>query len=166
MNDEVVAGLSALTGRPAFAWDCYRRFVDVFSSVVLGVPHEIFEGFIEEAKRASGVESDQDLGEDALRALVAQFKASAVAFTKQPFPEDPREQLSQSIAAVFRSWFSERAVKYREVQRIRGLAGTAVNVQAMVYGNFSPTSGTGVLFTRNPSTGWYYSCSPVIFMLF
>ena len=104
-------------------------------------------------KKATNVQSDQDLTEESLRTLVSQYRASAEEFTKQKFPDDPRDQLNRSIAAVFRSWFSERALKYREVQHIRGLVGTAVNVQAMVYGNYSPTSGTGVLFTRNPSTG-------------
>lgn len=104
-------------------------------------------------KRARGVSTDQELSVEDLRILVAQFKASAEKHTKEPFPSDPRIQLSRSIAAVFRSWFSERALKYREVQHIVGLAGTAVNIQAMVYGNYSDNSGTGVLFTRNPSTG-------------
>jgi pyruvate,orthophosphate dikinase len=153
MNDEVAEGLAAITGRPAFAMDCYRRFVDVFSNVVLRVPHEVFERHIDELKKNVGAKTDQDLSSDHLRQLVQLYKASAEKHTGQPFPNDPREQLRRSIQAVFRSWFSDRAVKYRDVQHIKGLAGTAVNVQAMVYGNFSESSGTGVLFTRNPSTG-------------
>jgi pyruvate,orthophosphate dikinase len=153
INDAVVEGLARRTGRPRFAWDAYRRFVEMFGNVVMDVPRARFEHEMDARKRARGVTADADLDVDDLRALVAAFKRVYRDATGAELPEDPRAQLDLAITAVFGSWNSDRAKKYREVQKIRGLKGTAVNVQAMVFGNMGPTSGTGVCFTRNPSTG-------------
>jgi pyruvate,orthophosphate dikinase len=152
MNAGVADGLAKKSGKPRFAWDAYRRFVAMFGSVVLELPREEFEHVIDEIKRERRAATDQDLDAAALREIVSRFERVYAAHGK-PFPHDPRAQLEQAILAVFRSWNSDRAVTYREVQKIRGLAGTAVNVQAMVFGNTGPRSGTGVLFTRNPATG-------------
>lgn len=153
MNDDVVDGLAELTGNKRFAYDSYRRFIDMFGNVVMGVPHEDFEHAIDELKKQKGVEDDVDLTEDDLEVLVDRYKAIYRQHTGYMFPEDPREQLKFAINAVFNSWNSDRAIKYRQINKISGLVGTAVNVQAMVYGNMGEGSGTGVLFTRNPSTG-------------
>ncbi|MBX3271948.1 MAG: pyruvate, phosphate dikinase [Sandaracinaceae bacterium] len=152
MNRAVVDGLAARSGKPRFAWDAYRRFLHMFGDVVLGLPHEAFEHAIAELKRERGADSDQALDEAALRELADRY-LSIYEANGQAFPVDPREQLERAILAVFASWESPRARKYREVQGIRGLVGTAVNVQAMVYGNTGPRSATGVLFTRDPATG-------------
>ena len=153
LNDEVVEGLSVLTGNPRFAFDSYRRFIDMFGNVVMGVPHEQFEHAIEEMKQEKGVEEDVDLTADDLRSLVDRYKAIYRQHTGHMFPDAPQEQLTFAINAVFNSWDSERAIKYRSINKIKGLLGTAVNVQAMVFGNMGEGCGTGVLFTRNPSTG-------------
>ncbi len=153
MNDAVAEGLARRTGNPRFAYDAYRRFIDMFGDVVVGVPHEHFEEAIEALKQERGVENDVDLEADDLKVLVERYKAIYRQNTSHMFPEDPREQLRFAVNAVFSSWDAERAVKYRRINKIAGLLGTAVNVQAMVYGNMGPTSGTGVCFTRNPSTG-------------
>ncbi|MCA9608814.1 MAG: pyruvate, phosphate dikinase, partial [Myxococcales bacterium] len=152
MNRQVVNGLAARSGKPRFAWDAYRRFLHMFGDVVLGLPHEAFEEAIHGLKEERGAASDQELDEEALRELADRYLAIYEAHG-QAFPVDPREQLERAVLAVFGSWNAPRAKKYREVQQIRGLVGTAVNVQAMVYGNTGPTSATGVLFTRNPATG-------------
>ena len=153
LNDEVVEGLAAETGNARFAYDAYRRFIDMFGNVVMGVSHDLFEHALDNMKRGKGVKDDIDLDANDLKALVAEFKAIYQARTSHPFPSDPQEQLRHAINAVFGSWDSARAIKYRQINRITGLLGTAVNVQAMVYGNMGKTSGTGVCFTRNPSTG-------------
>ena len=153
MNDAVVDGLAELTGNKRFAYDSYRRFIDMFGNVVMGVPHHDFEHAIHELKEQRGVENDVDLTAEDLELLVDRYKAIYRQHTGYMFPEDPKEQLKFAINAVFNSWDSDRAIKYRQINKIAGLVGTAVNVQAMVYGNMGEGSGTGVLFTRNPSTG-------------
>jgi pyruvate,orthophosphate dikinase len=153
LNDSVVEGLAKRTGNPRFARDAYRRFIDMFANVVVGVSHDRFEESIEALKRAKNVVDDVELTADDLSELVSRYKAVYRKETGLMFPEDPREQLRLSIDAVFKSWDSPRAIKYRRINRITGLLGTAVNVQAMVYGNMGDTSGTGVCFTRNPSDG-------------
>jgi pyruvate, orthophosphate dikinase len=159
LNDTTVAGLAAQTGDARFAWDCYRRFVAMYGDVVLGVvaPGEHdpspFERLLDEARERYRVDRDADLTEAALRELVAGFKAEVVKATGTPFPDDVRDQLWGAIAAVFRSWDTPRAQAYRRMNGIAGEMGTAVNVQAMVFGNLGEDSATGVAFTRNPSTG-------------
>ncbi len=153
LNDAAVEGLARKTGNVRFAFDAYRRFIDMFGDVVMGVHHELFEEAIEALKKERGVENDVDLSGDDLRTLVDRYKAIYRQHTGFMFPDDPYEQLKLSINAVFGSWDSDRALKYRSINKISGLIGTAVNVQAMVYGNMGDGSGTGVLFTRNPSHG-------------
>ncbi len=153
LNDAVCEGLARRTGKARFAWDAYRRFVSMFGDVVMGVPRAEFEHALDDVKKSAGANTDQELGEQALRIAVQRFKGIYQTHTGHAFPESPREQLERAILAVFASWNGDRAKKYREVQKIRGLKGTAVNVQAMVFGNTGPRSGTGVLFTRSPSTG-------------
>ncbi|MDX1547916.1 MAG: PEP/pyruvate-binding domain-containing protein, partial [Rhodothermales bacterium] len=153
LNDAVVDGLARQTGNPRFAYDAYRRFIDMFGDVVMGVRHARFEEAIEHLKQERGVEDDVELTTDDLRELVDRYKAIYRRHTGHMFPADPQEQLRFAINAVFDSWDSSRAVKYRKINKITGLIGTAVNVQAMVFGNMGETSGTGVCFTRNPATG-------------
>ena len=153
LNDEVVAGIAAETGNTRFAFDAFRRFIDMFGNVVMGVSHDLFEHALEHMKQRKSVRDDIDLDADDLMALVAEYKAIYEDHTAHAFPTDPQQQLRHAINAVFGSWDSTRAIKYRKINRITGLLGTAVNVQAMVYGNMGDTSGTGVCFTRNPSTG-------------
>jgi pyruvate,orthophosphate dikinase len=153
MNDDVVLALAKKTQNGRFAWDCYRRFLEMFACVVVGVDRHAFDAAMTALKNERGKKNDRELDEADLRELVNRFKAVYRRETGHMFPVEPREQLERAIGAVFQSWNSDRAIKYREVQKIRGLAGTAVNVQAMVFGNMGPTSGTGVCFTRNPSTG-------------
>ncbi|MGF1510503.1 MAG: pyruvate, phosphate dikinase [Myxococcota bacterium] len=153
LNDRVVEGLAKKTGNPRFAQDSYRRFIDMFGNVIAGVPHERFEESLEALKRDRKVQDDVELSAEDLSELVDRYKAVYRKETGLMFPEDPREQLRLAIDAVFKSWDSNRAVKYRRINRITGLIGTAVNVQAMVYGNMGDGSGTGVCFTRDPSTG-------------
>ncbi|NNE48307.1 MAG: pyruvate, phosphate dikinase [Rhodothermales bacterium] len=154
MNDDVAAGLAKRHGGDErFAFDAYRRFIDMFGGVVMGVPHEKFEHAIERVKQESGVDSDVDLNAAQMKAVVDAYKKIYHDHQGESFPTDPWEQLRLSINAVFGSWNSARAIKYRRINHIRGLIGTAVNVQAMVFGDMGDTSGTGVCFTRNPSTG-------------
>jgi len=153
LNDAAVEGLARKSGNERFAYDAYRRFIDMFGDVVMGVHHEYFEEAIEALKKERGVENDVDLSADDLKVLVDRYKVIYREHTGDMFPEDPYQQLKLSINAVFGSWDSDRAVKYRTINKITGLIGTAVNVQAMVFGNMGDGSGTGVLFTRNPSTG-------------
>jgi pyruvate,orthophosphate dikinase len=153
MNEAVAMGLASRTKNPRFAWDAYRRFIQMFASVVMDAKRESFEAAMDALKKERGARTDQDLGESEMRELVKRFLDVYRKQIGQEFPTDPRKQLELAILAVFRSWMSDRAVKYREVQKIRGLLGTAVNVQAMVFGNMGETSGTGVCFTRNPATG-------------
>ncbi|KAH7314386.1 hypothetical protein KP509_21G000900 [Ceratopteris richardii] len=152
LNDEVVAGLAARSGE-RFAYDSYRRFLDMFGDVVMGVSHSLFEHELESLKRRKGVTQDTDLTTDDLKELVETYKAVYKKAIGKQFPTDPEEQLRLAVIAVFESWNSPRAIKYRSINQITGLKGTAVNIQTMVFGNMGPTSGTGVLFTRNPSTG-------------
>jgi len=159
LNDRTVEGLARETGNPRFAYDCYRRFVQMYGDVVLGLKPETkterdpFEIVLEEKKRARRVELDTELDADALRELVAEFKALIRTRKGVRFPEDPEEQLWGAIGAVFGSWMNERAIVYRRLNAIPDNWGTAVNVQAMVFGNTGPDSGTGVAFTRDPATG-------------
>ena len=153
MSDEVAEGLAKLTSSERFAWDAYRRFLEMFANVVMGVSRAPFEHAMDMLKHEKGARSDADLAAADLRELVTRFKAVYRKQTGHDFPTTAREQLERAVIAVFRSWDSDRAVKYREVTNVRGLIGTAVTVQAMVFGNMGDTSGTGVCFTRNPSTG-------------
>lgn len=153
LNDITVRGLVEQSGNERFAYDSYRRFVQMYSDVVLGVPHAEFERLIDEKKHERGVELDTELTAEDWKDLVAKYKALVLKATGKPFPEEPWEQLKGAINAVFGSWNNPRAIKYRELNNIPGDWGTAVNVQAMVFGNLGDTSGTGVAFTRNPSTG-------------
>ncbi len=153
LNDEVVEGLARKMNNERFALDAYRRFIDMFGDVVMGVHHARFEEALAALKSEHGVSEDVDLDANALRTLVGNYKTIYEEHTGESFPTEPRAQLTRAINAVFGSWNSERAIKYRRFNHIAGLLGTAVNVQAMVYGNLGPTSGTGVCFTRNPSTG-------------
>lgn len=153
LNDEVVEGLARKTNNKRFAYDSYRRFIDMFGDVVMGVPHELFEQVLEKMKEEVGVSLDTELSADNLQMLVDRYKAVYRKQTGYMFPEDPREQLKFAINAVFESWNSNRAVKYRQISGITGLKGTAVNVQAMVYGNMGDHCATGVCFTRNPANG-------------
>jgi pyruvate,orthophosphate dikinase len=152
LNDEVVVGLAKKSGE-RFAYDSYRRFIDMFGNVVMGIPHENFGHKLEEMKAIKGAKNDTDLTADDLKELVVQYKEVYAKAKGEPFPTDPKKQLSLAVLAVFDSWDSPRANKYRSINKITGLKGTAVNVQCMVFGNMGNTSGTGVLFTRNPSTG-------------
>ncbi|SMO33656.1 pyruvate, phosphate dikinase [Gracilimonas mengyeensis] len=153
INDRVVEALIAKTGNERFAYDSYRRFIDMFGDVVMGVSHEYFEEAIEKLKKEVGVEQDIDLTAEQLRELTDRYKAIYRKVTGHMFPDDPMEQLKFAVNAVFNSWNSARAIKYRQISNIHGLIGTAVNVQAMVFGNMGEKSGTGVCFTRNPATG-------------
>ncbi len=156
MNDKAVVGLSNKTGNPRFAWDAYRRFLQMFGDVVLGVDHDLFEDALAKAKAAKNVELDNDLDAADLEKLVEVYKGLIRDKTGKDFPQDPHEQLWGSINAVFGSWMNDRAIKYRQLNDIKGVEGTAVNIQTMVFGNFGPESGTGVCFSRDPSTGENY----------
>lgn len=153
LNDETVEGLIEKTNNPRFSYDSYRRFVTMFGNVVLGIAHDHFEEALEAAKKSKGVELDTELETEDLKKLVGIFKAIVLEHTGNPFPEDPREQLVQAIVAVFKSWTCKRANTYRNLHGLPHNMGTAVNVQSMVFGNMGEDSGTGVAFTRNPSTG-------------
>ncbi len=153
LNDETVEALAAYSGDARFAWDCYRRFIEMYASVVLGVEHHFFEDALEELKESKGFALDTQLTADDWRAAAARFKAIIEAQTGAEFPQEPREQLWGAIKAVFSSWMNHRAIVYRRLNNIPDTWGTAVNVQAMVFGNMNTNSATGVAFTRNPSTG-------------
>ncbi|MGA7357192.1 MAG: pyruvate, phosphate dikinase [Candidatus Cybelea sp.] len=153
LNDETVAGLAKLTGNDRFAWDAYRRFIMMYSNVVLGISKELFEEQIEAEKKSSGVGEDAGLDAAAWQRLVDRFKAIALEKSGRPFPQDVREQLRGAIEAVFDSWNSRRAIDYRRFNKIPDDWGTAVNVMEMVFGNMGDDSGTGVAFTRDPNTG-------------
>lgn len=152
LNDEVAAGLATKSG-DRFAYDSYRRFLDMFGNVVMDIPHALFEEKLEAMKVTKGLRNDIDLSASDLKELVGQYKDVYVEAKGEQFPSEPRKQLELAVRAVFNSWDSPRAKKYRSINQITGLRGTAVNVQCMVFGNMGNTSGTGVLFTRNPSTG-------------
>lgn len=153
LNDATVRGLVKLTNDERFAYDAYRRFVQMFGKVVLGVKGEEFEAIIRRHKERLKVESDIQLDPKTLTVIVKEFKQLIKDRTNKDFPDDPQSQLWQSIAAVFQSWNGHRAIVYRQANKIPDTLGTAVNIQAMVFGNMGSNSGTGVCFTRNPSTG-------------
>ncbi len=153
LNEQVVSVMAKRSGNPRWAWDCYRRFIQMFSDVVMEVGKKYFEKLIDEMKARKGVVYDVDLTADDLRELANQFKAECQKQLGKPFPDDPKEQLFAAIQAVFRSWDNPRANIYRMDHDIPYSWGTAVNVQMMAFGNLGDTSGTGVAFTRNPATG-------------
>ena len=153
LNDETVAGLERRSGDARFAWDSYRRFVQMYGSVVLGVDHHRFEEIIEGAKLDAGVAEDTALTAEDWKRVVAEYKAMVAAERGSPFPQDPQDQLWGAIGAVFGSWMNPRANTYRRLHDIPASWGTAVNVQAMVFGNMGEDCATGVCFTRDPSTG-------------
>ncbi len=153
LTDASVEGLAKKTGNPRFAYDSYRRLIDMFGSTAMGCEHEKFEHELHAMKEAKKVKLDTDLSADDLKALVTKYKAVYKAHVGADFPQDPKQQLLLSINAVFNSWNGNKAIEYRRIERITGLKGTAVNVQAMVFGNMGEGSGTGVAFTRDPNTG-------------
>ena len=153
MNDQVVEVIAKKTGNPRFAWDSYRRFIQMYSDVVMEVGKKYFEQLIDQMKEARGVSFDNELTAGDLKELAAQFKAEYQAKLGAAFPQDPHDQLMGAIQAVFRSWNNPRAIYYRRMNDIPGSWGTAVNVQMMVFGNMGDSSGTGVAFTRDPATG-------------
>src|ERR1051326_8392178 len=153
LNAETTEGLAALTANPRFAYDSHRRFVQMYANVVLGLEHGMFEEILETEKETKGVELDTELDADDLRKIANLFRQRVEREAGRPFPEDVREQLWGAIGAVFGSWHSPRAKTYRRLHHIPEDWGTAVNVQAMVFGNRGETSATGVAFTRDPSTG-------------
>ncbi len=153
MNDQVVEGVARLTDNPRFAYDSYRRFIQMYADVVMGLNKSRFEEIIDEIKKEKGVKEDIDLEADDMKELTARFKAFYAQELGSEFPQDPRTQLFGAIQAVFRSWNNPRAIYYRKMNDIPGSWGTAVNVQMMVFGNMGNDCGTGVAFTRNPSTG-------------
>ncbi|HKG56855.1 MAG TPA: pyruvate, phosphate dikinase [Candidatus Limnocylindrales bacterium] len=153
LNEETLQGLVALTGNDRFGWDAYRRFIQMFGRIVMGVGGERFDEALDEAKHARGVEADTDLDANALREVTTKFKAIVREATGRDFPTDPYEQLDLAIKAVFGSWFGKRAFDYRREMKIADDLGTAVNVVTMVFGNMGDDSGTGVAFTRDPNTG-------------
>ncbi|HJC49619.1 MAG TPA: pyruvate, phosphate dikinase [Candidatus Anaerostipes avistercoris] len=153
LNDEAVEGFAKKTGNPRFAYDSYRRFIQMFSDVVKEVDKDKFEEVLDQMKAEKGVEYDTDLDADDMKEVIKRYKAIYKTALGEDFPQDPKEQLFEAIKAVFRSWDNPRAIYYRRMNDIPGDWGTAVNVQTMVFGNMGDTSGTGVAFTRNPSTG-------------
>lgn len=156
LNATTVKGLAKMAGNDHFAWDSYRRLIQMFASLLLGVDHDEFEHALEEARIAAGAEFDRDLTSAQLEELVTTYKKLVLDATGKPFPDDPMEQLTYSIGAVFGSWMNERAILYRDMYNIPEEWGTGVNIQAMVFGNLGDDSFTGVAFTRDPSTGENY----------
>ena len=153
LNPKSVEGLARNTGNPRFAWDAYRRFVQMYSAVVIGLPKEDLEAKLRAMKARINVKDDTQVPAESWKELVGQYKVYFKEATGKDFPDDPTEQLWGAIGAVFESWMAEKAVTYRRVEHITGLLGTAVNVVQMVFGNTGDNSGTGVCFTRDPSTG-------------
>ena len=153
LNDVAVEGFATKTGNPRFAYDSYRRFIQMFSDVVMEMSKTFFEGILDEIKESKGAKFDTDLTADDLKEVIAKYKEIYKNKMGEEFPQDPKVQLMEAVKAVFRSWDNPRAIVYRRMNDIPGDWGTAVNVQAMVFGNMGNTSGTGVAFTRNPSTG-------------
>ncbi|RWQ02854.1 pyruvate, phosphate dikinase [Mesorhizobium sp.] len=153
LNDETVEALAADSGDARFAYDSYRRFIQMYSDVVMGLDHEVFEEILEDQKGGLGHELDTELSAIEWQGVIALYKAKVEEELGKPFPQDPNEQLWGAIGAVFSSWMNNRAITYRRLHDIPESWGTAVNVQAMVFGNMGETSATGVAFTRNPSTG-------------
>ncbi|RKX79793.1 MAG: pyruvate, phosphate dikinase [Spirochaetes bacterium] len=156
MNAAAVAGIAKNTGNHRFAWDAYRRFIQMYGDVVMGVAHHDFEEALNAVKKSKGVENDVDLDAGDLEKVVKGYMAVYEKSVGKSFPQDPKEQLWGAIDAVFGSWNNDRAIKYRNINKIGDLLGTAVTVQSMVFGNWSETSGTGVCFSRDPSTGENY----------
>lgn len=152
LNAKTVKGLAKASNNKRFAYDAYRRLLDMFGDVVLGIPHDAFERRLEKLKRETGKVDDTEFTADDLEKLCELYKEVYVEH-KQVFPEDPYDQLKACIKAVFGSWMSDRAIKYREINGITGLLGTACNIQTMVFGNLGSNSGTGVAFSRDPGTG-------------
>lgn len=153
MNDETVEGMARLTNNPRFAYDSYRRFIQMFSDVVLDVDTFFFERLLEETREEKGYRTDPELTAEDWKEVIAGYKQIVKKHTRKSFPQDPKEQLFLSINSVFDSWNNQRAIVYRRLNKIPGHLGTAVNIQSMVFGNMGNDSGTGVAFTRNPSTG-------------
>ena len=153
LTDISVQGLAKLTDNPRFAYDCYRRFIQMYSDVVTGLGKSYFEEIIDEMKEERGVKLDTELTAEDLKELIAKFKALYLEKTGVEFPQDPKQQLIGAVEAVFKSWENPRAIVYRRMNDIPSSWGTAVNVQSMVFGNMGETSGTGVAFTRDPATG-------------
>ncbi|CAN7362009.1 pyruvate, phosphate dikinase [Mesorhizobium caraganae] len=153
LNDETVEALATDSGDARFAYDSYRRFIQMYSDVVMGLDHEVFEEILEDQKASLGHELDTELTAEEWQGVIALYKAKVEEELDKPFPQDPHEQLWGAIGAVFSSWMNNRAITYRRLHDIPESWGTAVNVQAMVFGNMGETSATGVAFTRNPSTG-------------
>ena len=153
LNDKSVQGLAKATDNQRFAYDAYRRLINMYGDVVMDIGHEHFEHAFDKIKKKYKVTEDTDVPAAGLAELVEAYKAVYKKHTKQSFPQDPIKQLELAIEAVFKSWMAPRAIKYRQVENIKGLLGTAVNVQSMVFGNMGDDCGTGVAFTRNPSTG-------------
>ena len=153
LNQDTVAAMIKRTNNPRFVWDSYRRFIQMFGNVVMGVEHHLFEHELEKVKKAKRCKLDTDLTSEDLQEVVSGYTKMVKRVTKKEFPADAREQLKQGINAVFSSWNNPRAIKYCQMNDIRGLLGTAVNVQTMVFGNSGENSATGVAFTRDPSTG-------------
>lgn len=153
LNEDTVEGLAKQTGNPRFAYDCYRRLIQMFGNVVLGLDHFHFEQIMERHKQAAGLRLDTELSAKHLQAIIEEYQGFILEKSKRPFPQNPLEQLRQAVEAVFLSWNNARARVYRKIHRIPDDLGTAVNVQAMVFGNRGNDSGTGVAFTRNPATG-------------
>ncbi|MBW8003421.1 MAG: pyruvate, phosphate dikinase [Planctomycetes bacterium] len=153
LNDEVIEGIIAKTKNARFAYDIYRRFIDMFGDVVMGCHHEYFEAVLDAAKKKAKVQLDSDLSAEQLKDVVEKYKVVYKKHVGKLFPQDGKAQLTLAINAVIKSWMIDRAIKYRKLNNITGLLGTAVNVQAMVFGNMGEDCGTGVCFTRNPSNG-------------
>lgn len=153
MNDETVEGMAKLTNNPRFAYDSYRRFIQMFSDVVLDVDVFFFERLLEETREAKGYSADPEMTAEDWKEVIEGYKNIVTKHTRKPFPQDPKEQLFLSINAVFDSWNNQRAIVYRRLNKIPSHLGTAVNIQSMVFGNMGDDSGTGVAFTRDPSTG-------------
>lgn len=153
LNDATVEALASSTGNSTFAYDSYRRFIQMFSDVVMNLPKHKFDNLLFDIKKVKGYKSDSELTEDDLKGLIKQYKELYKRETKEDFPQEPSIQLLLAIQAVFKSWNNSRAVLYRELNNIDHKTGTAVNIQSMVFGNMGETSGTGVAFTRNPATG-------------
>jgi pyruvate, orthophosphate dikinase len=153
LNDKSVEGLAKLSNNPRFAYDSYRRLIQMFGSVVLDIPKHAFEEVFDGKKKQRKAKLDTELDAKALQEVIAEYKKVVLKHAKREFPQDPHEQLVMSRDAVFRSWLNDRAKTYRRINNIDDMLGTAVNVQAMVFGNLGETSGTGVGFTRNPATG-------------
>src|SRR5580700_5220978 len=153
LNDVTVKALAEKSGDPRFAHDSYRRFINMYSNVVLGIEHHHFEEILDDHKDRNGYTLDTDLDADDWQAVIVRYKERVEEESGKPFPQDPHAQLWGAIGAVFGSWMNQRAITYRRLHAIPESWGTAVNVQAMVFGNMGDTSATGVAFTRNPSTG-------------